>query len=90
MVGKDNPTDIPIKLETISVPNWNSTPFGPTAVKWEGVPARSPGYGIVRSGAACELPKAEPGLQVAYKGRPLEGRVIVTTTLLHNRGKTAT
>jgi len=80
MAGEDNPTDIPIKLETISVPNWNSTPFGPTAVKWEGVPARSPGYAIVRSGAACELPKAEPGLQVAYKGRPLEGQVIATTT----------
>lgn len=80
MAADENAKDIPIKLEPISVPNWISTPFGPTTVKWEGVPARSPGYGIVRSGAACELPKAEPGLQVTYRGKPLEGQVIVTTT----------
>jgi hypothetical protein len=60
MVGDDNAADVPVKLEAINVPNWVGTPFGPTAVKWEGVPTKNPGYGMVRSGAACESPKRSP------------------------------
>lgn len=56
MAGDDAATDVPVKLEAINVPNWIRTPFGPTAVKWEGVPTKNPGYGIVRSGAECKSP----------------------------------
>jgi hypothetical protein len=58
MVGDDNSEDVSLKLEAINIPNWIGTPFGPTSIKWEGVPVKNPGYGIVRSGAVCEVPKA--------------------------------
>jgi hypothetical protein len=53
-------SNVPLKLEPISVPHWVNTPFGPTAIKWEGVPIKNPGYGIARSGATCESPKPRP------------------------------
>lgn len=56
MASDDNATDVPMKLEPSVVANWDSSPFGPTAVKWQGVPIKNPGYGMVRSGAECAPP----------------------------------
>jgi hypothetical protein len=56
MANDDRTETIPLKLEPINIPNWISTPFGPTSISWEGVPTRNPGYGMVRSGASCDQP----------------------------------
>jgi hypothetical protein len=47
----ETPINAPLKLEPSVVPTWASSPFGPTTIKWVGVPIKNPGYGIVRSGA---------------------------------------
>ncbi len=54
MASEENATEVPLKLEPSNIPNWASTPFPDTTVKWEGVPIKNPGYGIVRSGAPCQ------------------------------------
>lgn len=56
-VGDDERgTGFPLALEPINIPNWPSTPFAATSVKWQGVPIKNPGYGLVRSGAECQPP----------------------------------
>jgi hypothetical protein len=54
MASDETAAEIPLKIEPTVVANWMSSPFAPTAVKWEGVPARNPGYGMVSSGAVCQ------------------------------------
>ena len=79
---------MPLKLESIDVPNWVSSPFGPTAVKWEGVPVKNPGYGMVRSGANCQQPTADRGLEIMYGNSDLNGKVVrLTTRWLNGNGK---
>lgn len=56
MAGDDSERQVPVRVEPINIPNWANIPFPPTTIKWQGVPARNPGYGIVRSTARCELP----------------------------------
>lgn len=56
MTGEDSDKEIPLKLEEDAVSNFSATPFPPTHVNWQGVPARSPGYGIVSTSAACSPP----------------------------------
>jgi hypothetical protein len=80
MAGDDNAANVPLKIEPISVPNWIGTPFGPTAVKWEGVPTRNPGYGIVRSGANCQQSTTDRGLRIMYGGKDLGGQTIPVPT----------
>jgi hypothetical protein len=70
MVGERVFAEVPLRVEGISVPNWIGTPFGPTSIKWQGVPTKNPGYGIVRSGAVCEAPKTQKSTGTAK----LEGR----------------
>jgi len=48
------PINAPLKLEPTVVSTWLSSPFGPTTIKWVGVPIKNPGYGIARSGASCQ------------------------------------
>jgi hypothetical protein len=55
MADAENATEVALKLEPTNIPNWASTPFGPTAIKWEGVPTKNPGYGLARSGALCRF-----------------------------------
>jgi hypothetical protein len=54
MASDETAAEIPLKIEPTVVANWMSTPFGPTVVKWEGVPTKNPGYGMVSSGADCK------------------------------------
>lgn len=56
MASDENATEAPLRLEQSNVPNWVSSPFPATTIKWEGVPTKNPGYGIVRSGAPCQSP----------------------------------
>jgi hypothetical protein len=56
MTGDEREAQIPLKLETTNVSNWANTPFPPTAIQWQGVPIKSPGYGIVRTTASCQAP----------------------------------
>jgi hypothetical protein len=53
MANDDGTREVPLKIEPTVVANWMTSPFGPTAIKWEGVPIKNPGYGISRSGAQC-------------------------------------
>jgi hypothetical protein len=56
IVGDEAEKEVPLTLEPSNIPNWTLTPFPPTDIKWQGVPIRNPGYGIVRSAARCKLP----------------------------------
>src|SRR5258706_11952083 len=88
MAGDDSASSVPLKIEPISVPNWVGSPFGPTGVKWEGVPVKNPGYGIVRSGASCE-PTTDDGLRIMYGNKGLDGQTIpVMTRYMTVDGKT--
>lgn len=73
MAGDNSTADVSLKIEPISVPNWIGTPFGPTAVTWEGVPTKNPGYGIVRSGANCQqaVPQRATQSTSSPRTRPL-------------------
>ena len=80
MTGDEAEREIPIKREETNIANWTDTPFPPTSVQWQGVPARNPGYGIVRSTASCGLPKINNGLKIMYGRADLEGQTIPVTT----------
>src|SRR6266849_142674 len=56
MTGDEAEREIPIKREETNIANWTDTPFAPTRAQWQGVPARNPGYGIIRSTASCGIP----------------------------------
>ena len=88
MAGDESENNVPLKMEPISVPNWVGSPFGPTAVKWEGVPTQNPGYGIVRSGASCQT-TTDHGLRIMYGNKDLDGQTIpVMTRYMTVDGKT--
>lgn len=71
---------MPLKLEPSVISNWAFTPFGPTAIKWDDVPIKTPSYVKSRSGATCESPPMDKGLQITYEGHRLEGQMIAVAT----------
>jgi hypothetical protein len=78
MATDENAMDVPLKFEKRVVPALASLPFGPTAIKWYGVPIKNPGYGMVRSGSDCRLPNDGKRRDIQHKLALLmrEGSVI--------------
>jgi hypothetical protein len=64
MVGADTEIQIPLKMDRDPLDLSGMPAFSPTKIKWEGVPIKPGGYGIIRSTARCNLDSSAPPLRV--------------------------
>ena len=85
MAGDQAGVQIPLQLEPSNISNFAGTPFGPTSVRWEGIPTKNPGYGIVRTGADCTAGPARtgPAARVGESFGDLPGRLVKAANDIH-------